>query len=351
MSLGIIDSNLPSDLLLQITQAQSDIAGFGPDLGGVMDFIAERMQSLTKARGAIVELAEGEDMVYRATAGIAKSQLGLRLQRQRSLSGACIAERRILFCDDTEADERVDRNACRRAGLRSMVVAPLRHNDTIIGALKIASDAAAAFTDQDIRVLDLMGGLIAAAMFHAAHCETDELYRQATHDPLTGLPNRALFYDRLRQSMMQAGRRDTGVAVIHLDMDGLKPINDNLGHRAGDAAIRELAKRLRRVLRQSDTTARLSGDEFGAILTEILDPIRAEACVARIAGEIRRPFQFENQPLDLAASIGYAVYPLHANDLDTLIDRADEARSAVNQAATQGLRQTLWDRMQTGRRP
>jgi GGDEF domain-containing protein len=279
-------------VLIEIIRAQTEIAKLGLDLGGVIAFVAERVQQLTDAGGAIVELAEGDDMVYRAAAGMAQHQLGLRLKRQGSLSGLCVEQGQPLQCDDSETDPRVDREACRRVGLRSMVCAPLNHNGTTVGVLKIASPVANAFNEPHIQILNLMSELIAAAMFHAVKYETSELYHQATHDALTGLANRALFYDRLRQCIALAQRKSSQVGILNLDMDGLKPINDQLGHRAGDAAIREVANRISRNSREADTVARLGGDEFGVILPEVDERDSAVSLARRISSEIRLPFQF-----------------------------------------------------------
>lgn len=331
-----LDPNLESAVLMEIIQAQAAIAGFGPDLGGVMAFAAERVQTLTGATGAMIELAEGDEMVYRATSGMAGGQLGLRLKRAGSLSGLCVAESAILRCDDSDDDPRVDRDACRAVGLRSMVVAPLVHNGTAVGVLKIASPATAAFCERDIRVLGLMSGLIAAAMFNAARYETSELYHRATHDALTGLANRALFYDRLRQNLALAVRQSSLVGILNLDLDGLKAINDEHGHRAGDAAIREAAVRIRGALRQSDTAARLGGDEFGVILYDLQERDSAAAKAARIADEISRPFVFEDRPLELGASVGVAVFPEDGEEMDALIEWADRSMYATKRARKGG---------------
>lgn len=316
-------------ILMQIIQAQTEIAQLGLDLGGVIDFVADRVQHLTDAGGAIVELSEGDDMVYRAAAGMAKGQLGLRLQREGSMSGLCVAEARVLQCDDSETDARVDREACRRVGLRSMVCTPLNHAGTVVGVLKIASPAVRAFTAEHVQILELMSGLIAAAMFHAVKHETSELYHRATHDTLTGLANRALFYDRLRQSVARARRQSSQIGVLNLDMDGLKPINDQLGHRAGDAAIRELAARIARGLRESDTVARVGGDEFAVILSDVSDRESARSLAQRIESEISLPFAFEERPLPLGASIGVAVFPDDGTEIETLIETADRSMYAM----------------------
>jgi diguanylate cyclase (GGDEF)-like protein len=283
-------------VLTEIIRTQTEIVKLGLDLGGVVGFVAERVQRLTHAGGAVVELVEGEDMVYRAAAGMVRGQLGLRLKRAGSLSGLCVAQRRTLRCDDSETDARVDREACRRVGLRSMVVAPLDHNGTMVGVLKIAAAEPGAFSGEHVHILELMSELIAASMFHAAKYATNELYHLATHDALTGLANRALFYDRLRQSLALARRQFSQISILNLDMDGLKPINDQHGHRAGDAAIRETASRIRRMSRQHDTVARLGGDEFGVILTEVPSRDGLTTLAERIAEEIRQPFQFESHP-------------------------------------------------------
>jgi diguanylate cyclase (GGDEF)-like protein len=316
-------------ILIEIIQAQTEIAKLGLDLGEVIAFVADRVQQLTGAGGAIVELAEGDDMVYRAAAGMAHRQLGLRLKRQGSMSGLCVEQGQPLRCDDSETDPRVDREACRRVGLRSMVCAPLNHNGTTVGVLKIASPVADAFSARHIQILGLMSDLIAAAMFHAVQYETSELYHKATHDALTGLANRALFYDRLRQCVALARRKSGQVGILNLDMDGLKPINDQLGHRAGDAAIREIAQRISRGSRESDTVARLGGDEFGVILPEVMDRDSATSLAQRIADEIRLPFRFEDKSVPLDASIGMAVFPDDGVEIETLIESADKAMYAV----------------------
>ena len=319
------DTQLDNATLLEIIKAQSDIAKLGLDLGGVMAYVAERTEQLTRAEGAVVELAEGEDMVYRAASGNVADLLGLRLARETSLSGLCVREGEILRCDDSETDPRVDREACRRAGLRSMIVTPLKHLETTVGVLKVTNSEVDAFKDEDIRTLSLMSELIAAAMFHAAKHETSELYLRATHDALTGLPNRALFYDRLRQSVDLAVRSSGGLGVLNLDMDGLKPINDRYGHRAGDAAIRETATRIARHSRRVDTAARVGGDEFAVILPGIGGRRDAEVYSRRLVDSVGEPYEFEGHRIDLGVSVGVAILPDDGTEMTALIEYADRS--------------------------
>ena len=313
--------------LLAVIEAQTEIAKLGMDLGAMLEFVATRVQALTGAEGAIVELAEADEMVYRAAAGIAKNQLGLRLGRNGSLSGLCLIEAAILECLDSETDPRVDREACRRVGLRSMLVAPLRYDNTSVGVLKIASARAGAFGARDKHLLTLMTDLSGAAIYKAS--DFKELYERATQDPLTGLGNRALFYDRLRQGLRLAARRKTGLGLITLDMDNLKPTNDRFGHQAGDAAICETARRLRHVCRQVDAVARLGGDEFGVVLLDVPDRISVEQQSKRISAEIDAPFHLGEHVLPLGASLGTAFYSEDGEDAVSLVEKADQAMYAA----------------------
>ena len=318
--------------LLEVIRTQGDVAKLGPDLGGVMSLVTERARAFTNAMGAVVELAEGDDMVYRAAAGAVESHLGLHLKRATSLSGLCVQQGCVLRCDDSEADSRVDLEACRRVGLRSMVVVPLRHHDTVVGVLKVMSERVAAFDDGDLNLLGLMSDMIAASMFHATKFESGELFYRATHDTLTGLANRALFYDRLRQSLDGARRERTPVGVLNLDMDGLKPINDRHGHRAGDAALREFADRLQRAARKSDTVARLGGDEFGVILGHAPDRAALLAQLQRLEQATCGDFAFEHHTLTLGASIGGAVFPDDGDALESLLEAADRSMYAMKRS-------------------
>jgi diguanylate cyclase (GGDEF)-like protein len=309
--------------LLAIIDTQTEIAKLGLDLSGVMTLVTEQAQAITSATGAVVEVAEGDEMVYRAVAGSASGQLGMRLKRATSLSGLCVASAMALCCDDSEIDPRVDREACRRVGLRSMLVVPLIHHGIAVGALKVYSPAVAAFGEGDMRALSLMSELIAASMFHSAKYGADELFRQATSDSLTGLANRALFIDRLRHGIAKARRESWLLGVVMLDVDGLKPINDRFGHRAGDEALQEVARRLKSEVRDSDTVARLGGDEFAILLWKVESHEAARAIARRIGHRCDGAFTFEGTPLKLGASLGLAIFPEDGDEADTLIEIAD----------------------------
>lgn len=320
------DTTLPSaQALLDIIKTQTEIAKADLDLAGVMELVAERAQQLTGASGAVVEMAEADEMVYTAAVGSAAAQIGLRIPRQGSLSGLAMCGDSLLRCDDSETDHRVDRSACRKVGLRSMIAMPLVHQDARVGVLKVVSPDVGAFGDVEGQVLALLSDVIAAAMYQRARLESSDLYYRATHDSLTGLANRALFFDRLRQKLAHARRYSELVGIISLDMDGLKPINDRYGHRVGDLAIKEFATRLNGACRKSDTVARLGGDEFSVILSGLDHVDGAASYARRVVSHIEAPFEVENHAVPLRASVGTAVYPNDATEVEGLLDLADHA--------------------------
>jgi diguanylate cyclase (GGDEF)-like protein len=148
---------------------------------------------------------------------------------------------------------------------------------------------------------------------------------QALHDALTGLPNRSLFRDRIQRAILGAERDGGRVAVLMMDLDRFKEINDSLGHYTGDALLREIASRLRGVLRASDTIARLGGDEFGLLLPTHCEPVDVKRVIDRIRQVLEQPVVLQDLPLAIEASIGVSLYPNDGADVDTILQRADVA--------------------------
>lgn len=318
------DTLLPErEQLLELIRIQSRIASLGPDFQAVMPMAASEAMQLTQASGAVVELCEQEDMVYHAVAGSAAGQLGLRIKRDHSLSGLCVTQGRSLYCADSHTDPRVDLQACERVGLRSMLVMPLLHEERCVGVLKVFSSEPDHFTQAQQSLLSLLSTQLAASMYHAARLGSSELLRQATTDPLTGLANRALFLDRLRQSLACASARPCQLAVMMLDMDGLKPINDQCGHRTGDAALCEVGRRIHDCVRAGDLVARLGGDEFAVLLPCMPTSENVQELARRISERCSQSFEFEGHSLQLGASIGVAFFPQDGQQPEQLLERAD----------------------------
>jgi len=154
---------------------------------------------------------------------------------------------------------------------------------------------------------------------------TDALEYQALHDALTGLPNRSLFGDRLRQALLAARRNQKMFGVLLLDLDRFKDINDALGHDRGDSLLQEVTARLRGVLRATDTIARLGGDEFAVLTIDAKHPDDVVATARKILAALEGPFAIADQMVETGASIGIAMYPVHGDDPSTLLRRADVA--------------------------
>jgi diguanylate cyclase (GGDEF)-like protein len=152
----------------------------------------------------------------------------------------------------------------------------------------------------------------------------DELTHLALHDPLTNLPNRAVFYDRLHQSMLISRRNGAPLALLFLDLDGFKEVNDNFGHAAGDVVLRQVGERLTGIVRASDTVARVGGDEFGLILLAA-DAEGAGTMARKVLKALDEPFRIEGMTIDLGASVGIALFPDHGEDSEVLVQYADTA--------------------------
>ena len=177
--------------------------------------------------------------------------------------------------------------------------------------------------------------ILAAVMALSAHVETRLLrvaiqegerseYR-ALHDDLTGLPNRTLFYRRVRAALTAAEATRSEAAVLIIDLDHFKEVNDTLGHYSGDLLLQDLAKRLRHVLRTNDIVSRLGGDEFAVLLTGLATGAAADSVAQQLLVTLQEPIQLRGLGINLKASIGLALYPLDGRDVDALVQRADIA--------------------------
>jgi diguanylate cyclase (GGDEF)-like protein len=153
----------------------------------------------------------------------------------------------------------------------------------------------------------------------------------AHHDMLTGLPNRSLFADRLQQMLAQAKRSTTHGALIYLDLDKFKPVNDTLGHNIGDLVLMAIAQRLQAAVRESDTVARIGGDEFVVLLPVIETALDASTVAEKIRLALEQPFEVNGHTIQIGCSVGIAVYPEHGEDEISLMKNADTAMYQAKQ--------------------
>jgi len=165
-----------------------------------------------------------------------------------------------------------------------------------------------------------------------------ELYLLATHDALTGLPNRFYFSERFRHALARAKRAGHLVGLLYLDLDRFKPVNDSLGHKCGDQLLQTVARRITRTVREGDTIARLGGDEFAVILEPLSQPRDAAPTARKLLHALARPFLLEGHKAAITASIGITVYPLDGDNVEILLKRADSAMYRAKTARSNDFR-------------
>ncbi|KAF0812253.1 putative signaling protein [Andreprevotia sp. IGB-42] len=466
----------------EVIATQSQLAQAELDLDDFMRIVVERMLKLTPATGAVVELADGDEMVYRAASGVVAPYVGLRLAIAGSLSGLCVRTGNILESPDTMLDARVDKAACRKINAMSMVVTPLVESGIVVGVLKILADKPFAFSPADTHTLQLMAGLIGAAVGHQLSFETkqmlleertaalraleaevarrraseertrliiessgeaflsmdldglitdwnrqaeqtfgwtraevlgrpladvlipvalrdayagalaqflqavegqalsqrmelvsqtlargeipiemsitairsgptylfsaflrdiserkreeERLRHMADHDMLTGLPNRRAFTMAVTQGLARANRINRELALMFLDLDGFKAVNDQHGHDAGDVLLRQFSSRIISSVRQCDVVCRLGGDEFVVLLEGLGDGGQDAAVVAqKIIAQMKLPFTLPEVTVHVTTSIGISLYAPHSGaSADVLLAQADDALYAAKRA-------------------
>jgi len=171
----------------------------------------------------------------------------------------------------------------------------------------------------------IFASIHAQTMTEAAELATEQMAYMAEHDVLTGLPNRALLTDRLAQSIALAQRHEKKVALMYLDLDHFKHVNDSLGHAVGDQLLQSVAKRLQRCVRLSDTVSRQGGDEFVVLLTEIDEVQDAVLTAEKVINAMTRPHSVTGNQLHVTFSIGISIYPDDGRDVETMLKNADTA--------------------------
>ncbi|WP_028100805.1 sensor domain-containing diguanylate cyclase [Pseudoduganella violaceinigra] len=292
--------DLSNSKLVAIMDAQLELARLGPAFGALMDCAAAKAMQLTGADGSVIELVEGSEVVYRAAQGLAEAQLGLRMQIKGSLSGQVLTARQAATCNDSEIDERVNREACRRVGLRSMAILPLLFGDQAGGVLKLAWREPRPFDQDEVAIGQSIANMTAAMMYHASQEGGNVLQRKVTQDPATGLPNRSSFYEQLRVKVDDAIARGGHVGVMVARVRSQRR-----------EVMVELAKRLARECREGDVLGRLGVDEFGMILSVAGRRSVIQSQVLRFRQAVSsEPVSLpDGEKIDPVMHVGSALYP------------------------------------------
>jgi diguanylate cyclase (GGDEF)-like protein len=298
-----------------------------PDRQALLDeAVALLTETLGIADCAIVELVEGGDHVRLAAGAGAGAEHGGDPEdlptEDRLLTGWVLAAEEPVLVWEWASERRFDAAALRARGIRSTAAVAIRGRTGAFGMIAVHAGTVGAFSAEDAQWLQSMADLLASALDR----EDSEarMRHQSLHDSLTGLPNRSLFYDRIEHAFARARRGDSLVAVLLLDVDQFKTINDSLGHEAGDDLLVALSARLQQVIRGSDTVARLGGDEF-VVLCEVDSEAEAYAVAERIADAWERPIPVgTGGEIFVSASIGITI-ARRPQSAETMLREADAA--------------------------
>jgi diguanylate cyclase (GGDEF)-like protein len=306
--------------LRAIIKTQSEIAAAELDSREVMWLVAQRAQDLTGASAVVIEVPDRDEMVYAVTTGDATPYLGIRLDRDGSLSGRALDLDQVVHCSDTEVDPRMDRTASRRVNARSMIAVPLRHDGDAVGVLKVYSSTPNAFGPEEVETLQLLSESISAQMAHASLFELKD--KESRTDALTGLLNRRAYEERLAIEAARSARYGHPLGLAIFDLNGFKAVNDNLGHPAGDEVLKGVAAAIDSS-RLTDDAFRIGGDEFALLMPETkLDG--AKIAAQRVVEAIEKADLAEGA---VTACFGFA--SLSSGDGLALHDAADRSLLAA----------------------
>lgn len=322
-------TRLTTHQLHAIIELHQEMARLGMDLTSIMTLIVHRLQDMLPIDGVVIELKEQDQMVYRACAGLATTYLGMALPASESLSGICMQTGTLQHCPNVEKDPRVNIAACRHIGIKSMLIVPLQFFEMPVGVLKVMSKRTGRYAARQIAFLQLIAEQLGSVMYYCSRYGADNLLYQATHDSLTDLANRSVFMEKLRAYLRQP---TSFLLVVVLDMNDLKTINDNFGHRCGDQALVEISRHLKSCFRPEDTVARLGGDEFAVLMPFAAAP-DVNALLTRLRNRNCLQFSFEDCSQRLTLSVGHALFPLEETTPEDLLHKADLRMYAQKRAS------------------
>jgi diguanylate cyclase (GGDEF)-like protein len=315
--------------LRTVVEALVRIAEHAGNTGSFLEEATETVMELTRATGAVVLMADAAGALTVASArGQMMEVEQSSFDRGHTLARACLRSHKALHSDTTPDDVRIDGSARGHHQLHSLIATPLRYGDDVLGVLEVCSSVSLAFDDIDVQAVALVGNALGGALgrqvaldeharlllrlegaLKATQAKARWYEDAALYDALTGLPNRAHFEARLEEVCRAHQGEPGGFALLFLDLDGFKAINDDHGHATGDAVLREAAVALKSSLRDADLIARLGGDEFVVLLPSLRDAEHdVQLISASIQGALGRPRTINGVDLCIRTSVGWEAY-------------------------------------------
>ncbi|HET6465419.1 MAG TPA: EAL domain-containing protein [Nitrospiria bacterium] len=268
-------------------------------------------------------LPDGHSLLLRAGVGWKEGLVGqVRVGTEESEAGYALLTKGPVIVEDLQTETRFSGPLLHDHGVVSGMSVIIPGQDRPFGVLGAHATTRRIFTQDDINFLQAVANTLAVAVEHQQSQE--KIRFLAYHDALTQLPNRTLLYDRLQQAILTANRENKTLALLILDMDRFKEVNDTMGHHIGDLLLKQVGSRLRESLRESDTIARLGGDEFAILLSNI----NYEGVIStaqKTLELLQGPYTLEGASLDIQVSIGIALFPEHGEDVATLMRHGDVA--------------------------
>jgi diguanylate cyclase (GGDEF)-like protein len=263
-----------------------------------------------------------------------RAAIGLPPSLPKEMTVAGLSDHAVQPLNGPPGDHGVDLSAVDPGGLRDpqlSVKAAIVPHGRPYGMLVAVADTHRAFSANDITFLQSIANMLAAAIERKRAEES--IQELALRDPLTGLPNRGLFCTHLKQEVATTKRFGSTLALLLVDLDNFKDVNDTLGHLAGDRLLVDVAERLKTCVREAGAPARLGGDEFALILSDLRSPEDATVVAQRIIGRLSQPFHIDGNEIHVRASVGITVSPANCTDADGLLRNAD---LALYRAKTEG---------------
>ena len=319
---------------------QRVIAEFGQqalaniELGEMLNQAVELVRTTLKVDYSDVMelLPDGRQLIHQAVAGWPAEWAGQQRRPfdPQSHFAQVLSRSEPVVIGDYGADERLSQaDLIFSFGVRSSVWVPILGTASPYGMLRVHTLQPRRFSTDEVSFLRSMANILAVAI-ERKNAE-QRLAHLAQFDSLTGLPNRYLFRDRLAQALAQAKRNGQTMAMLFIDLDRFKQINDSLGHGVGDLLLKQVSARLSTCVRDSDSVGRFGGDEFGAILANLAKSEDAGLVAQKIIDAMAQPFDLDGTLARIGASIGVSVFPADGETVDTLINSADIAMYQAKQ--------------------